>query len=141
MDQRIEPLGPDDLERVEAQRTWVRNHYEPGAQSQYDTIEGKLRVISIILRENWIRPDETVKLQCLGITYGDALAQKLGLTWIAVEDEYGRDPALIAEGTSIRIFPLTSISKRVERGETVDVYELFENACATIDRLRRQEAS
>jgi hypothetical protein len=60
------------------------------------------------------------------------------LTWVAVEDQYGRDPALTVEGTSILVFPLTSISKRVERGEEVEVYGLFENACGTIERLRRE---
>jgi len=60
------------------------------------------------------------------------------LTWAAVQDNYGRDPALTLEGTSIRVFPLTSISKRVERGEEVDVYVLFDEACGTIGRLRRE---
>ena len=52
---------------------------------------------------------------------------------------HGRDPALTLEGTSILVFPLTSISKRVERGEQVGIYDLFEGACATIKRLRAAE--
>jgi hypothetical protein len=74
------------------------------------------------------------------VTFGDALAQKLGLRWVAVEDDVGRDPALVLEGTSILLFPLTSISKRVERGEQVVVSELFESACRTIERIRAEEA-
>ena len=95
-------------------------------------------LIDTILQNKWIAPDQTLKLQCLGVTFGDALAQKLGLRWVAVEDKYGRDPALTLEGTSILVFPLTSISKRVERGEEVEVYGLFEDACRTIERLRRE---
>jgi hypothetical protein len=38
------------------------------------------------------------------------------------------------------VFPLTSISKRIERGEEVEVYGLFEEACTTIERLRGQGA-
>jgi NAD-dependent SIR2 family protein deacetylase len=90
------------------------------------------------LKNKWIEPSEIVKLQCLGVTFGDALAQKLGLKWVAVEDEYGRDPALIVEGTSIITFPLTSISKRIENGEEVDVFNLFENACSKINELKQQ---
>lgn len=60
----------------------------------------------------------------------------MGLTWVAVEDEFGRDPALRDQGSTIVIFPLTTISKRVERGETVDIRNLFASACATIRRLR-----
>jgi hypothetical protein len=78
-----------------------------------------------------------VKLQSLGIALGDALAQKLGLQWVAVQDEYGRDPALRLEGTSVLLFPLTMISKRIERGEDVDVYQLFEGVCAKVGEIIR----
>ena len=79
----------------------------------------------------------TVKLQCLGIAFGDALAQKLGLQWVAVEDEYGRDPALSRVGTSLLVFPMTSISKRIERGEEIDLPRFFEHACETIEKGAR----
>ncbi len=129
MEQKIEPPDANDLADVEAKRTWVRDHYDETSRSNYETLEGKLRLLDTILRNKWIQPDETLKLQCLGITFGDALAQKLGLTWVSVEDEFGRDPALTRAGTSLLVFPLTSISKRVERGEEIDVYLLFETAC------------
>lgn len=138
MEQEFEPLNADDIADLEAKRTWVREHYDEAARHEYDTLEGKLRLLDTILRNKWVAPDETVKLQCLGVTFGDALAQKLGLVWVAVEDDYGRDPALTLEGTSVRVFPLTSISKRIERGEEVDVYGLFEDACGTLERLQRE---
>lgn len=138
MEQKVEDLSQDDITRVEAQRKWVREHYPPESERKYQSLEGKLVLLDTILKNKWINPNETVKLQCLGITFGDALAQKLGLKWVAVEDEYGRDPALIVEGTSIITFPLTSISKRIERGEDIDVFNLFDTACAKLDELKRQ---
>lgn len=125
MNQRIEVLDPTLAADVAAKRKWVREHYAPEAEHKYESLEGKLDLLETILESGWIRPDETLKLQCLGITFGDAMAQDLGLTWVAVEDEYGRDPALTWQGTSVVAFPLTTISKRIERGETVDVRELF----------------
>ncbi len=138
MDQTCEPLNRDDIANLAAKRTWVCEHYEEAARHKYNTLDGKLTLVDTILRNNWIAPDETLKLQCLGVTFGDALAQRLGLTWVAVEDKYGRDPALTLDGTSVLVFPLTSISKRIERGEEVEVYGLFEDACRTIERLRRE---
>jgi NAD-dependent SIR2 family protein deacetylase len=138
MEQKLEALSPEDIARVEAQRKWVREHYPPESEEKYQTLEGKLVLLDAILKNKWIEPSEIVKLQCLGVTFGDALAQKLGLKWVAVEDEYGRDPALIVEGTSIITFPLTSISKRIENGEEVDVFNLFENACSKINELKQQ---
>lgn len=138
--QQILPLTDDDAAGVEAKRDWVRDHFEPGSQRAYETLDGKLRLLHAILSNAWIEPTETLKLQCLGITFGDALAQKLGMTWVMVEDEYGRDPALRFENSSVLAFPLTSLSKRVERGESVNVHELFSAACATLLEARRGEA-
>ena len=138
MEQKIEAPTPEDLANIEAKRTWVREHYEAAVRDRYDSIEGKLVLLDTILRSGWIAAQETLKLQCLGITFGDALAQSLGLEWCAVEDEYGRDPALRLVGTSIVVFPLTTISKRIELGEVVNVRSLFDDACSTIDRLRSE---
>jgi Domain of unknown function (DUF3806) len=135
MEQRIESLVGSEAIDVFEKRRWVKEHYEPEAKYQYETLEGKLRLLDAILKGNWIDPSDTLKLQCLGITFGDALAQKLGLKWVTVEDEYGRDPALILEGTSIITFPLTAISKRIQAGEVVDVHTLFQSACKTISEF------
>jgi hypothetical protein len=135
-EQKIEPLSADDAAHIGVQRTWVRDHYTKDARDDYDTVEGKLRLLDMIIRSAWIEPDETWKLQSLGIAFGDALAQRMVLQWVAVEDQYGRDPALQDPGTTTIVFPLTTISKRIERGETVDVYVLFEDACRTIEELR-----
>ena len=136
MQQKIAALTPNEVARVENQRSWVRDHFDDAARHHYETVDGKLRLLDTILRSNWIEPGETWKLQCLGITFGDAIAQKLGLVWVAVEDEHGRDPALRDEETSIVAFPMTTISKRIERGETVDVQQLFDMACQSITELR-----
>jgi Domain of unknown function (DUF3806) len=45
-----------------------------------------------------------------------------------------RQGALRDEGASIVVFPVTMISKRLERGETVDVRALFDAACQDISR-------
>jgi len=140
MTQRLLPLSDDDVRALDAKRRWVQGHYESNAVEKYQTLEGKLALLHTILSGQWIAPDETLKLQCLGITFGDALAQTLGLEWRMVEDEYGRDPALVQPGTSIVVFPQTSISKRIETGELVDVHALFEAACRTIQRLRDETA-
>lgn len=140
VDKRIEELTQRDFDEIEAKRKWVREHYSPECDYKYQTLEGKLALLDMILKNRWVGPAETVKLQCLGITFGDALSQKLGLRWVAVEDNHGRDPALVAEGTSLLVFPMTSISKRIERGEDVDVYSLFEVACEKLNELKQQWA-
>jgi hypothetical protein len=134
--QKIIAMSPDDTAHVETQRTWVRDHYDANARHHYQIVEGKLRLLDTIVRSDWIAPNETWKLQSLGVTFGDALAQEMGLSWVTVEDEYGSDPALHDQGTTVVVFPVTTISKRIERGDAVDVRELFDQACRSITRLR-----
>lgn len=126
-------LTPEDEERLDQARAWVKGHFTEAPDEKYASIDGKLRVVDAILSQHWLRPDQTAELQSLGVAFGDALAQKLMLEWVTVEDEYGRDPTLNWPGTTVLCHTLTMISKRVEDGEEVDVYELFE---MTVDRLR-----
>jgi len=135
MSQRVLPLDGELAADVEAKRRWVLGHYERDPEASYATVEAKLLLLDTILANNWVESTETVKLQALGVAFGDALVQELGLTWAAIEDEYGCDAALVLNGTSVRVFPLTSISKRIEAGETVDVHALFAAACSTIRRI------
>jgi hypothetical protein len=133
MEQKVEALSAADSADVQAKRDWVRSFFTPESQHLYEQMDQKLRLLDGILKNKWIQPTETLKLQCLGVTLGDALAQKVGLEWVAVEDEYGRDPALRLPGTSFILFPLTMISKRIEKGEQVDVFELFRGICEFVE--------
>lgn len=114
------------IQRISAQRTWVRNHYDTDSLKNYDTVDGKLQLLKTILESNWIQKNETNKLQCLGVTLGDAIVQDLGFNWVEIEDEFGIDPALRLGDTSLILFPLTMISKRIENNETVNILELFD---------------
>jgi Domain of unknown function (DUF3806) len=136
--QKLSPLPETESERLESQRSFVRDHYDAASRHLYDTLEGKLDLLGAILEANWINADETWKLQSLGVAFGDALAQELKLHWILVEDEHGKDPALHDPGTTITLFPLTSISKRIEKGEQVNIRQLFDDACNTVSRLRAE---
>ena len=135
MKQAVHPLSPEDAERIESQRRWVCEHFDAGARHLYEQRDEKLRLLQTILDAGWIERSETLKLQSLGITLGDALVQELGLEWVMVEDEHGRDPAIRKRGTTVIVFPRTMISKRVEDGETVDVRDLFERVVERVQEL------
>ncbi len=59
------------------------------------------------------------------MTLGDIIVQDLNFKWVEIEDEYGIDPALQLEGTSIIIFPLTILSKRIEKSESINLNEFY----------------
>ena len=135
MEQIIRELTSSTKNRIDSQRKWVRDHYLPDSISEYNSIEGKLKLLNTILQSDWIGKDETNKLQCLGVTLGDVIVQKCGFRWVEVEDDLGTDPALKLLDTSIILFPVTMISKRIENGETVNIYDLFERIENNINEL------
>jgi hypothetical protein len=69
---------------------------------------------------------DSLMWQSLGIVFGRVLANEIGLEWVMVSDEYGCDPALRYPSSTTLLFPLTMISKRIERGERPDVQGLFD---------------
>ncbi|QJR16063.1 DUF3806 domain-containing protein [Usitatibacter palustris] len=132
MTQSIETLNEEDIQRIEAHREWVVGHFEDA--KGYEPLSAKLRVIQAVLDNGWAEKTETWKLQSLGIALGDALVQEMPqLSWVAVEDEFGRDPALRWLETTVLIFPLTAISKRVEDDVAVDAFEMFGGFLKTIN--------
>lgn len=138
-DQKITALTEDDQKRLQDQRAVVERYLgNEDSKQKYKTAAGKLGTIRAILQGGVFNREQTYELQCLGIVLGDAFVQELGMEWIMVEDEYGRDPAVRMPGTSGILYPVTMISKRVERGEQVDVFELFNAAAAQVDELKRQ---
>ncbi len=50
----------------------------------------------------------------LGAIFGDMLEQELAMVWRTIEDEYGREYALIHEETGSVVFPINSVWKRLE---------------------------
>jgi hypothetical protein len=137
--QKITQLTDADQQRLRDQRAVVEKYLgDDDSRTKYQTTAGKLGTIRAILQANVLKPDQKYQLQCLGIVFGDALVQDQKMEWIMVEDEYGRDPAVRVPGISIIVFPLTTISKRVERGETVDVFNLFNGAVAKVNELRQR---
>ena len=85
-----------------------------------------------------LEADKMVELQSLGILFGALIAQRCELDWVVVKDNYGSDPALRNGTTSQLLFPLTMLSKRLERGEPVRVARLFEMMTTDVERLKNR---
>jgi hypothetical protein len=136
--QRITAPTPEDQKRLRVQRAIVEKYLaDETSRQNYQTAAGKLGLIRAVLGANVFRPSQTYELQCLGIVLGDAFVQELKMEWVLVEDGLGRDPAVRLPGTSIILYPLTMISKRIERGDKVDVFDLFNGVAAKVDEMQK----
>ena len=95
-----------------------------------------LALIQRVLAQGLVDPEATYTLQALGLAFGRAFLNEFpDYDWWMVEDEYGRDPAIRYKETSLLVFPMTMISKRVEDGEAFDVSELFDGLAKQLAEL------
>ena len=138
-EQKITALTAADTQRLTDQRAVIEAFLgNEDSKRKYHAAAGKLGTIRAILQADKFKPDQTYQLQCLGIVLGDVFVQELTMEWVMVEDESGRHPAVRMPGTTIILFPQTMISKRVQRGEKVDVFDLFNRIAEDVELLKKQ---
>lgn len=132
------PLAADAdarRERVKSVDALIKARYgSPGLRGT----RADLAFLQRILDDGAVRKDDTFRLQSLGMALGEVLVNELGFHWVVVEDKYGRDPAVKFASTSVLVFPMTMISKRVERAERPDVLQLFEAIRQSLPDLARK---
>jgi uncharacterized protein DUF3806 len=129
----------DDLEQFQRQIQVVDRLLAarfPGACLHGTTAD--LVLLQRLLDRRGLKPTQTYELQCVGVAFGNVLAREAGLHWIMVTDEYGHDPALQYQRSSLIVFPLTMISKRVEAGEPVDLARLLAAMRALVKQHARE---
>jgi hypothetical protein len=140
-DQTLSPLGDADEQRLNEHRAIVTRYLDEDGRKKYEAAAGKLGTLRALLDANVFRSDQTYELQSMGIVLGDVFVQDMGFHWLIVEDEYGRDPAIRYAETSVILFPLTMISKRIEAGEKVEVFDLYNGLAARAGELIDRETS
>jgi hypothetical protein len=98
--------------------------------------EADLALLQRTLDSGSLQRDATPPLQALGIAFG-ALFSTLNpeYDWCMVEDEYGRDPAIRYRDTTLLLFPLTMLSKRIEEDGHVDVAGLYHGLREQLDDI------
>lgn len=133
------PLTSQEHELLDRQREVVENLL----RAKYNTyalpkLKSDLPLLQQLINDHVFSPEQKYEWSCIGVAFGDVVANELGLNWIAQCDEYGTEPALNLENTSITLFPRTMILKRVEKSEYPDLQFLLGKLKESIDDLRRK---
>lgn len=128
-----------DLQRLKEQRAVVEKYLAiEDARKKYQTPAGKLGLLRSILKADIFHANQTYELQCLGVVLGDVFVQDMKMEWVIVEEKGVRDPAVRLPGTTIILYLLTMISKRVERGDKVDVFDLYNDIAAKVEEMQKK---
>ena len=135
-DQKIEPPTEKDIENIAMGVVHAGQVIEQALGEDIDGTRGDLALIQRVLDQGLVEREATYTLQALGLAFGRAFLNEFpDYDWWMVEDEFGRDPAIRYKETSLLVFPMTMISKRVEDGEHVDVGELFDGLAKQLAEL------
>ena len=100
--------------------------------------DSDLVILQRLLDNRFVGAEQSSELQSMGLVFGEILARRADLIWVTVVDSYGRDPALRFRDTSLILFPMTMISKRVENGQRVDVAELMAQMEREVAKLKAE---
>lgn len=124
---KFNELSDSDKARLDQQRALIAST----AKQKYGTpaltkTAADLPVLQRLIDDNVFNKTQTYELQSLGVAFGDVLASELPLRWEMVTDEYGTDPVLRYKDKLVNVNALTMISKRIERGEPVNLVRLLQ---------------
>jgi hypothetical protein len=137
--QKILALNNADNKRLIEQRSVVEKYLgDPNSRKKYRKPAGKLGILHALLEAKVFKLSQKYELQCMGIVLGDVFIENMGFHWVMVQDQNGRDPAIQYKQTSVILYPLTMISKRLERGETVDIFLLYNGIAAQAEKLIKE---
>ncbi len=137
---RITEVTPRDAQRLNQGRMLVLR-YLPDEDSRrlYQTPAGKLGTLRAILGLEPHAAGKKDLLEALEVVLGDTFVQDMGFHWVAVENETGRHLAIRLGRRSIILYPLTMISKRVARGERIDILDLYNDLAADVEEMMEDE--
>jgi Domain of unknown function (DUF3806) len=122
------PLPEVTKQQLEKQRLFVSSLLASSfPREKLSGSKSDFQLLQRILDAKLIPKNRTWELQALGVVFGDSLVASIpGLGWWQVTDEYGTDPTVRYRETTVQINALTTLSKRVERDERVNVEQLAE---------------
>jgi Domain of unknown function (DUF3806) len=135
-ERRIEPPTEKEIENIAMGVVHAGTLIEEALGEDLDGSRGDLALIQRVLDQGLVEPEATYTLQALGLAFGRAFLNEYpDYDWWMVEDEHGRDPAIRYKETTLLVFPMTMISKRVEDGEPFEVSELFDGLAKQLSEL------
>ena len=128
IEERIEPLN-------EAEQEWVATNVAEATR----ILDGELSVQRLddlwaaVLRDDPADPNPAINM--VGLAFGQLLADRLGLTWVALTDEHGTEIAVRGRA-NFTVFPTNFIAKRYEKRETDFIALAYDEMVQTAESLR-----
>lgn len=133
---RIIEVTPTDVTLLERQRGIIgRLVRENFGHVNLEGSTAELYYLQKIIDKQLVHKNEIYDLQALGVVFGDVMVKNLNLSWVVVEDRYGRSRALRFEDSDELFFPITMISRRAKMDKSVNVRALYRQVEESVNQL------
>jgi hypothetical protein len=125
--ERVEPLN-------DAERQWVADNVAEAKRM----VGGDLTVDALddlwaaSLRDDPADPNPAINM--VGLAFGHLLAERLGLSWVALTDEHGTEIAVRGRA-DFTVFPTNFVAKRYAGRETGFIAASFDEMVRTAESL------
>jgi hypothetical protein len=124
-----------DLEEIDRRVADILEIHSEDAPYSHESGNTLGRLQQLIDSEQYDK-NQTSELQSMGFALGDYIQSRYDqFQWIAILDEFGRVLALEHVDSSILVFPITMISKRVENDEEVNMEGLVNRTLEIVSQI------
>lgn len=124
----IEAPTAEDVDQVARSLLHARQTIAEIVGVEVDGSKGDLLLIQRALDSGVIDRESEYTLRALGMAFGQVFVDhEPDYDWWMISDEYGRDPAVRYAQSTLTFHPQDFLLKRIERGEEVDVVDLYDS--------------
>ena len=132
----IEAPTQDDFEQIAHSLIHAQQTITDILHAELDGSKCDLALIQRALDSGAIDKEAEYTIHALGLAIGKVFVNtKPDYDWWMISDEYGRDPAIRYLQSTLTFHPQDMLLKRIERGERVDVAELYDNLRAQLQEI------
>lgn len=132
----IETPTQDDLKQIAMSLMHAQQTVADILHAELDGSKNDLDLIQRALESGVIDPEAEYTIRALGLAFGKVFVNtESGYDWWMINDEYGRDPAVRYQQTSLTFHPQDMLLKRVEQGEQFDVAELYQGLRSQLQEI------
>lgn len=126
---KIEDLSWSDQNYLEKQVATIDEIARTQLGTQVRQKLSDLELLQRIVDRSLIPQTQVQDLQAMGVVLGNVMAADIpALEWKVYLDSLGRSRALCVKGTQECLFPITMLSRRMEKGVKPDVKKVYEDA-------------
>jgi len=123
MNQKLEPLNQNELLWIQAQlenASKFIERFSPSDSGTPLTLAALDRAFAASLASEPAAADINGIINCVGIAFGQALVDTVGLQWMVATDEYGTEFAVhgLPNRGDVLVYPANFVAKRWERRES-----------------------